>query len=98
MTTQGYMQKLEKELGPVTFAMFMRVARTSLDLTQIEMAKKLKMAPGTVCDIEKSRQLVSVSLAAKIAKTAKLSAKQAVAASMQDQLRKAKLDFVVSIA
>lgn len=89
---------LEKTLGPITFAMFMRVSRTSMDLTQADMARKLKMASGTVCDIEKGRQLVSVSLAARIAKVAGLCVPQAIEAALQDQLRKAKLNFVVKVA
>ncbi len=98
MSTKSYGSKLKKELGPLTFALFMRAARTSMDLSQFEMAQKLKMAAGTVCDIEKGRQLVSPALAAKISKTAGLCVPQAIEASFRDQLRKAKLNFEVKVA
>ncbi len=98
MTTRSARVILEKMVGPVTFAMFVRAARSSMGLTQVDFAKKLKVTPATLCDIEKGRQMVSVALAAKIAKTAGLSVEQAIAASVRDQLRKAKLNYEVRIA
>lgn len=95
MTTKKLSALLEKELGPVSFGMFLRAARTSLDLTQAEMAKQLGIAKGTLCDIEKGRQLVSVVLARKIAKKAGLSEKLAIKACLQDQLNKAKVNLKV---
>ena len=89
---------LENRVGPLTFADCIRSARAVLDLSQVEMAKFLGMSKSTLCDIEKGRQLVSPALAAKIAKKCKRSVKVAVAASLQDQLRKAKLNFEVHIA
>lgn len=88
---------LEKYVGPVNFAMFMRVSRRDLELTQTQMAKKLKIAPGTLCDIEKGRQLVSVTLAAKIATMAGLSVRLAVQLALQDQINKAKLDYKINL-
>ena len=77
--------------------MFLRVARTTLDLTQAEMAKQLGIAKGTLCDMEKGRQPVSVALASKIARKAGLSEKLAVQACLQDQLDKAKVKMKVEI-
>lgn len=88
---------LEPDLGPVTFGLFMRVARTSLNLTQVEMARKLKISKSTLCDIEKGRQLVSPELAAKIAKKAGFPVIVAVKACLQDQLKKAKLNLTVEL-
>lgn len=88
---------LEKKLGPFTFAMFTRAMRTNKDMTQKEFAKFLGMAPGTLCDIEKGRQLVSPALAKKIAKKLKMPEKLAVQASLQDQLRKAKIKYTVEL-
>ena len=91
MTTKRLLPLLEKELGPVTFGMFLRVARNSLGFSQVEMARKLGLARGTVCDIEKGRQLVSTSLAVKVARKAGLSEELAVKACLQDQVNKVKL-------
>jgi transcriptional regulator with XRE-family HTH domain len=37
-------EKLESEVGPLTFGMFLRVSRNSMGLTQQEMANQLGMA------------------------------------------------------
>lgn len=97
MTTKNLSALLHKELGPVTFGMFLRSARISLDLSQQELATKLGMARGTLCDIEKGRQLVSPALAKKIAKKIGFSEIIAIKASLQDQLIKAKIKLKVDI-
>ena len=97
MSTKKLSSTLEKELGPLTFGMFLRVARTSMDLNQSELAKKLGIAKGTLCDIEKGRQLVSPILAKRIAKKAGLSEQIAIQACLQDQLRKAKINLKVDV-
>lgn len=86
-----------KKFGPLTFGMFLRAARTSKDMNQVEMAKFLKVSKSTLCDIEKGRQLVSPALAFKIAKKCKLSELLAVQAAFSDQLRKAKLPMLVEV-
>ena len=88
---------LEKEFGPLSFSSFMRAARSSLGLTQVEMARRLKITAGTLCDIEKGRQLVSLRLAKKIAALSGLSVPIAIEAAMQDQLRKAGLTYKIKI-
>lgn len=97
MTTRSLTKKLEAELGPMTFGMFLRGSRTLLELTQQEMANRLGIARGTLCDIEKGRQLVSVELAKRIAKKAGLSTIVAVEACLNDQLRKSKLNYQVKL-
>lgn len=86
MTTKTLIEKLEPEVGRLTFGMFFRVSRNSMGLTQQEMADILGLAKGTVCDIEKGRQSVSVELAKKIAKTAGLSEVMAIEACLIDKL------------
>jgi DNA-binding XRE family transcriptional regulator len=88
---------LEKRVGPFTFAMFMRSLRGLHDLTQSEAAKLLGISKGTLCDIEKGRQLVSPTLAKKIAKKFKYPEIVAIQASLQDQLRKAKVKYTVQL-
>ena len=88
---------LEKLVGPVTFGMFLRVARTSLGLSQAELARRLGVSRGTLCDIEKGRQLVSPSLAVRIARKAGLSEKLALETCFQDQLRRARIKMRVTL-
>jgi DNA-binding XRE family transcriptional regulator len=89
---------LEKEMGSLTFGMFLRAARTALALSQTEMAKQLGLTKGTLCDIEKGRQLVSPTLAHRIAKKVGLSPTLAVKACLQDQLNKAKIKMKVDLS
>lgn len=96
MSTKRVIPLLEKEVGELTFGMFLRVARGQLELSQVEMARKLKISRGTLCDLEKGRQLVSPSLAVRIAKTAGLSETIAVKACLQDQLKKANIKLKVA--
>lgn len=98
MTTKKASILLKKEVGELTFGMFLKSSRTSLELTQAEMAKKLSVTTSVICDIEKERQLVSPTLALKIAKKAKLSEKLAVQLCLQDQLNKAKIKMKVEVA
>jgi len=97
MTTKRLDGLLKKEVGDLTFGMFLRVARTSMGLNQVEMSKKLGIKRGTLCDIEKGRQLVSPTLAKKIAQKSGLSTTVAVEACLQDQLAKAKIDLRVEL-
>ena len=96
-TKKRLLPKLEKRTGPLTFGMFLRVARTSLELSQAEMARQLGISRGTLCDIEKGRQVVSPALAIKIAKKAGLSATVAVKACLQDQLDRADIEMTVDL-
>lgn len=88
---------LEKKIGPFNFAMFVRAARTHTDLSQADMARALGIARGTLCDIEKGRQSVSIALAVKIARKAGLSEEQAIMACLDDQLKRAKIPYKVQL-
>jgi DNA-binding XRE family transcriptional regulator len=55
----------EKNLGPMTFGTFLTGMRTTLDMSQSELAKKLKVSRSMICDIEKGRVFVAPTLAIK---------------------------------
>src|SRR5690348_15382089 len=97
-TKKRLVDVLEKIDGPFTFAKFLRGSRTTLDLSQAEMARKVGISRAMLCDIEKGRQLVSVALAIKIARKAGFSEKLAAQTCLQDQLRKAGVSWQVKIA
>jgi DNA-binding XRE family transcriptional regulator len=97
MSTKSLTKLLEKNLGPMTFGGFLRAARTNKDLTQVEMAKFLKISKSTLCDIEKGRQVVSIELAAKIAKRCGLSVALAVESSIRDHLSRSKLKLDIQV-
>lgn len=97
MSTKRLKLILAKEFGPHTFGVFLRAARTTLNLTQTEMSDKLGVAKGTLCGIEKDRQVVSPAFAVKIARTAHLSEAMAVQDCLLDQLNKAKISLDVDL-
>ena len=89
---------VKNDAGELTFGVFLKAARTGSAITQTQMGEKLGVTTSVICDIEKGRQLVSPSLAMKIAKKAKLSEKLAVQLCLQDQLRKAGVQMKVKIS
>jgi len=98
MIDRKFKAQFEKEMGPLTFAIYMSAARTSTDLTQREFGEKLGISAANVCDIEKGRQLVGPELALKVARKAGLSEKLALQACLQDQVRRAGSDAKVSVS
>ena len=88
----------EREFGPLTFSKLARAARTSLDLTQTEMGKRLGISKSVVCDIEKGRREVSLRMAMKIADAGRISRKLAVKLCLQDKLNREKIKMTVDIA
>ena len=88
---------LEKRLGPLTFAMFLRSWRQCDEYSQIEFAKKLGISKANLCDIEKGRKHVSPERAARIARILDLPENFLVQIALQDVLRDAKLNFKVEI-
>lgn len=101
MTTKKGLKRadetLEKLVGPYTFAMFMRSMRTTLDLSQVEMAKKLGISRQALCEIESGRTQVSLPTAAKYAQAGGFPVIVAVEANIQDQLRKMGIDCNVKL-
>jgi DNA-binding XRE family transcriptional regulator len=90
-------QVFKKVNGPFSFATFMLGIRTTLDLSQVEMAKKVGISKAALCEIEKGRTHVSPQAAVRYAKRAGFSETVALEACFQDQLRKAKIKKRVRI-
>lgn len=91
MSIKDANQVFEKNYGPFSFATFMLGIRTTLELSQVEMARKLRISKAALCEIEKGRTLVSPLAAIRYAKKAGFSETVALEACFQDQLRKAKV-------
>lgn len=97
MSIKDANQVFEKIHGPFSFATFMLGIRTTLGLSQVEMAKKLGISKAALCEIEKGRTLVSPQAASRYSKKAGFSERVALEACLQDQLRKAKIKKRVRI-
>ncbi len=88
---------LGKINGPISFATYLLGVRTTLDMSQVEMAKKLGITKAALCEIEKGRTFVSPSTAVRYAKKLGFSITVALEACIQDQLRKANIKKRVRI-
>ena len=88
---------LEKDLGPITFGTFLTAVRAMYDFSQSDLARKLKVRRSMICDIEKGRVLVSPTLAVRIARIGGFPESLAVQYCLQDQLRKARIDYKVTL-
>ncbi len=86
---------LEKEVGILTFGMFLRSVRDLLGLTQEKMAKKLNVTKSSICDIEKGRHLVSPKMAKKIAKKVGLAESFAIKLCLQDLLNRDHINMTI---
>ena len=97
-TKKTALELLEKQIGPACFGHLLVAARGILNLTQEQMGKKLGMSRSMICDIEKSRHIVSPKLAIKIAKKAGLPEVTAVRLCLQDHLRRDNIKMKVNLA
>lgn len=68
-----------------------------MEWSQVKMAAKLKISKQDLCNIEKSRKIVSVERAVSFAKTLKLPVKTFATYALQDQLHKAGIEGEVII-
>lgn len=87
------MQFMESVVGPVTIGMMIRAYRTTNDLTQLQLAKKLKVRVSYVSDLENDRKDISLIQARDIAKKLGESDKLYVRIWMEQKAREAGLDF-----
>lgn len=67
------------------------------ELTQVQMAKQLKISKQGLNDLERGRKIPSIRRAIQIARRIGLMEDLIVQLVLQDQLRREKLNFIVSI-
>ena len=90
-------KELEKDFGKLTFAKALLTYRLCEEMTQVEMAKKLKISKQALCDLEKGRRVPSLGRAAKIARKLGMFRESFVQLVIVDQLRKENLNYDVEI-
>ncbi len=100
MSTKKFytLEDLEKKFGPLTFARILRSDRLCDEFSQKDFAKKLRISPANLCDLEKGRKIPSPRRAADIAKRLGQSEGLYVQVALQDALREAKLNYKVTLA
>jgi transcriptional regulator with XRE-family HTH domain len=90
-------EDLEKRLGPMTFGRFVKAFREADEISQSDYAKKLKITRANLCDIEKGRRPITLSLAVKIAKAIGVPDEMMIILALEDQLRREKLSYKVEL-
>lgn len=89
---------LEKLRGkPLSFGQLIESLRRCDEISQVELAMKMKMTRAYLCDIEKGRRPVGPGTAAKFAQAMGYSVSQFIATAIEDQLRKAGLRWHVNL-
>lgn len=97
MNTKYGLKELEAEFGELTFGRLLRSHRMGEELTQVEMAKLLKISKQSLNDLESGRTIPSISRAFEIAKKIGLMEATLVELAIQDQFRHEKMNLVVKV-
>jgi transcriptional regulator with XRE-family HTH domain len=83
--------------GPLTLGAALEGIRATVELSQVEFARKLGISKANLCDIEKGRRFVSPDKAAEFARRLGHPVTTFVKISLQDQLRRAGLKLKVEV-
>jgi len=83
--------------GPLTLGDALEAVRTTLELSQVDFAKKIGISKANLCDVEKGRRFVSPDKAAEFARRLGHPVTTFVKLSLQDQLRRAGLKLKIEV-
>ena len=75
---------VEGIVGYMTFGRMLASLRKCDEISQVALAKKVKMSRAMLCDVEKGRRSVSLKLAKKLAKAMGYSEQQFAAKVLED--------------
>ncbi|MBL7670284.1 MAG: helix-turn-helix transcriptional regulator [Bdellovibrionaceae bacterium] len=92
------LKDLEKEFGPLTFGRLLESHRLAEEVSQSDMAKKLKISRQKLNDFEHGRRFPSLRMAADMAKALGEHAPTWVSVVIEEMLREDDLDFKVTLA
>lgn len=90
--------EIEKQFGALTFGRLLKSHRLGEELTQVDMAKQLKMSKQSLNDLEHGRKVPSIRRAVQIAKKMNVMEELVVQLILQDHVRREKLNFTVSVS
>lgn len=83
--------------SPMTFGELIESVRSTDEVSQVVLAKKLGVSRAHLCDIEKGRRIVSPERAAKFAKVLGYPEEIFVSIALQEQLDRAKLKLKITV-
>jgi transcriptional regulator with XRE-family HTH domain len=81
----------------MTFGRLIRSLRMSDEISQVELAKKIKVSKQFLSDVELNRKEVGISFAKKIAAALGYSIEPLLELLIRDQLKKQKLNYMVEL-
>lgn len=81
----------------MTFGGLVRSLRTSDDITQVELANKLKVSKQFLSDVEHNRKDVGIAFAKKVADVLGYSIEPLIELLIRDQLRRNHLNYIVEL-
>ncbi len=85
--TKEYLRKLRGD--SLTFGQMIESLRKSDEISQITLARKVRISRAHLCDIEKGRRTVTIGRAAQLAKVMGYSVNQFIALALENELRNA---------
>jgi transcriptional regulator with XRE-family HTH domain len=91
-------KELEKNFGPLTFGRLLGSHRLAEEISQTEMAKKLKITRQKLNDFENGRRFPSLGTAASMAETLGEHAATWISIVIEEMLREEDLQFKVTLA
>lgn len=97
-TKQITTKDVERIYGPLTFGALVKAHREGEDLTQVQLAKTIKLSKQALNDIENGRKIPSISRAVTLAKKIGILPELAVELVLQDQLNREKLKMTVKVS
>ena len=97
MSTKYGLKELEAEFGELTFGRLLKSHRLGEEMSQVHMAKLLKISKQSLNDLESGRTIPSIARASEVAKKIGLMQATLVELAIQDQIRREKLNLVVTV-
>lgn len=92
------LKELEKKFGPLTFGRLLESHRLAEEISQTEMAKKLKISRQKLNDFEHGRRFPSLGAAASMAEALGEHSATWVSVVIEEMLREENLEFKVTLA
>ena len=97
MTIKYGLKELERDFGKLTFARALKAYRLGEEISQVDMAKFLKISKQSLNDLENGRTIPSIKRAAEIAKKIGRVESVYIELAIQDQIDKAKIDLKITL-
>ena len=92
-SARRFLEKLRG--GPLTFGQMISSIRIADEISQVELARKMKISRAHLCDIERGRRTISIERATEFAKILGYSINQFVAVALEEQAREAGLNVKI---